>query len=268
MNPELMCGTRAAPGAHEGLAFLQGILNFQAGLAERIEPIPQIGRDAATAKWLAGEPLFSGELPAPPSSWLREALTQLRPLLPPGGMAQRTLDQLLSSQAVEELLASGPIGDSLTLVRRMAGVVRMESEAVDFLFGAVLAPFYQRQAIPYRAWLAKAEWRRGCCPICGCAPRMARLAAETGQRILVCSLCSSEWAFERLRCPFCEGDERPLLRRFTVNGDEAHRVDCCDRCGGYLKTVDERVTGRAADIPVEDLLTAHLDTLAQEMGYQ
>jgi FdhE protein len=268
MNPDLTCSIQAAPRSREGLAFLQDILDFQANLAERIEPDLQIERDVALAKWLAGEPLFSGGLPSPPSPSLREALTGLRPLLPAGGTAQVTLDQLLASQAMEQLLGSALIGDSQTLVRRVAEVTLTEPEVVDFLFGAVLAPFYQRQAAPYRAWLAEAAWRRGCCPICGCSPRIARLAAETGQRILVCSLCSTDWAFDRLRCPFCESDELPCLRHFAVDGDEAHRVDCCDRCRGYLKTVDERVTGHAANVPVEDLLTAHLDMLAQELGYR
>jgi len=32
--------------------------------------------------------------------------------------------------------------------------------------------------------------------------------------------------------------------------------------------VDERVSDRPANLPVEDVITAHLDALARELGYQ
>ncbi|HIC89599.1 MAG TPA: formate dehydrogenase accessory protein FdhE [Anaerolineae bacterium] len=59
-----------------------------------------------------------------------------------------------------------------------------------------------------------------------------------------------------------------MLRYFTVDGDEAHRVECCGQCQRYIKTVDERVTGHPANLLIEDVITAHLDVLAAEQGYR
>ena len=104
--------------------------------------------------------------------------------------------------------------------------------------------------------------------MCGSEPGMARLAADDGRRILACFLCHTEWVFDRLRCPFCEYNGPPIIRHFTVDDDNAHRVDCCDACGRYLKVVDERVMGRPSSLPVEDVITAHLDMLAKEQRYR
>jgi FdhE protein len=97
---------------------------------------------------------------------------------------------------------------------------------------------------------------------------MARLSGDSGRRSLACSLCHTEWVFERLRCPFCDNTDQVQLRYFTVNGDIVHRVGCCDRCRRYIKTVDERTSVGPANLLLEDVATVHLDALAQQQGYR
>ncbi len=150
----------------------------------------------------------------------------------------------------------------------MAEVTPAKSHVVAFLLHTVLSPFFQKQAEPYLEWVKESSWRRGICPICGSEPEMARLTQKNGKRILFCPLCYTEWPFDRLRCPFCESDGEPRLRYFTVNDDEAHRVYCCDKCHRYIKTVDERILGHRADLLVEDVITFHLDVMAEEQGFQ
>ncbi len=261
MDVDIQRYVQAMPQYQEPLNFLQSILDFQAALAEKIEPGLRIEPAVAREKWRAGHPLFAGESLSVPAPLFQEALADLRPLLPPGEMAQTALDRLLASQ-----LQIGDFGEAR--IQQLADATSTDPDILALLLRTVLSPFFAKWAMPYRDLVETAVWRRGLCPMCGSEPWLARLAHDSGRRILACALCRTEWIFDRLHCPFCGGDDQPQLRHFTVDGDEAHRVDCCDRCQRYIKTVDERALGRPANLPVEDVITAHLDVLAREQGYQ
>jgi FdhE protein len=71
----------------------------------------------------------------------------------------------------------------------------------------------------------------------------------------------------RIKCPFCGNEEQKTLAYFTVEEDERYRVEVCDNCKRYIKTVDFRKTNERADLEVEDIATIHLDMLANEEGY-
>ena len=282
MNPvdtDIRRYSETMPQYRESLDFLRSILDFQASLTEKltlsmVEEVPDLQIESAVAfeRWQAGQPLFASETLPIPAPLFREALVDLRLLLPPESPAQITLDRLLASSLMSpaniETLLDDLIADSDSCIQRVANDTSTEPDTLAFLLYTVLSPFFEKQAKPYREWFEVAVWRRGICPMCGSEPAMARLVHDDGRRILACSLCCTEWAFDRLRCPFCESGGQPHLRHFTVDDDGAHRVDCCDRCQRYLKTVDERVSGRPANLPVEEVVTAHLDVLAREQGYR
>jgi FdhE protein len=266
------------PQYAESLDFLQSILDFQTALAEKIEPGLHVEPVLAHEKWQAGQFLLANELLDIPLSLFREALAGLQSWLPPDGVAQATLDQLLASDVMASSNAEAWLDDLIAStmrypkgsmdVQRLAEAISADPDTLAFLLRVVLSPFLQKQAIPYRESVKAVPWRRGICPICGSEPWMARLAYDSGRRILACPLCLTEWPFDRLRCPFCEEEGQPLLRYFTVEGDEAHRVDCCEQCQRYIKTVDERALGHSANLLVEDVVTPHLDVLARDQGYQ
>jgi formate dehydrogenase maturation protein FdhE len=271
------------PEYREPLDFLQRILDFQAGLVEKIEPQLHIEPTTALERWHAGGHLLENRSMSIPLSLFREALSDLRPILPPEAM-QLALNQLLDSgqlancrlqigdfelQILEsEVENRKPKIQNLdACIQQVAHSTASDPDTVAFLFRTVLSPFFKKQAIPYQGLVEMADWRCGICPMCGSEPWLARLSYDDGQRILACSLCHTEWPFDRLRCPFCAGNGQPQLRHFTVDSDEVHRVDCCDHCRRFIKTIDERVLGRPANLPAEDVITSHLDTLAQEQGY-
>ncbi len=284
MNTDIERYAQAQPQYREALDFLQNILNFQAGLLKRIKPGRQIELEVARERWQAGLPLLTGEPSPVPLSLFREALVDLRPLLPSGGTAQMALDRLLDwpldrldtvetveiKAVLDGLLTNSK--NSKTYIQQVAEATSTDPDTVAFLLHVVLSPFFEKQAMPYQDLVETAAWRHGICPVCGSEPEMARLSHDSGQRSLACSLCRTEWTFDRLRCPFCEPASQdhgqPYLRHFTVDDDEAHRVDCCTQCRRYIKTVDERVSGRPANLTLEDVMTAHLDVLAREPGYQ
>jgi FdhE protein len=115
-----------------------------------------------------------------------------------------------------------------------------------------------------------ASWGKAICPVCGHEPDMARFEREDGRRILHCPLCDSQWAFRRLQCPFCLNDNQDSLRFFFVDQKSPYRVDVCDKCGRYIKAVDERKLGegRTVRFVVEDIATFDLDMAAWEEGFR
>jgi len=107
-------------------------------------------------------------------------------------------------------------------------------------------------------------WKHGHCPVCGTAPRLADLSGEGGKRRLHCSLCETAWPYPRLRCPFCENDNKKDLSYLRAENEEGLRVDVCGRCNNYLKTMDLREIAGPVILPLDDVATWHLDIVAQK----
>ena len=107
----------------------------------------------------------------------------------------------------------------------------------------------------------------GYCPICGSPPVLSILGDE-GERSLVCSFCGHEWMARRLCCPFCDNKDPKTWHYFFSQEEKAYRVEVCDSCRKYLKTVDTRKTNHPLYPLVEQISTLHLDLLAQEQGLE
>jgi len=119
------------------------------------------------------------------------------------------------------------------------------------------------------------NWLKGNCPVCGSYPGIEKLRRDDGKRILRCSFCGTEWYFKRIMCPFCDNEDHNSLRYFFIEEDSptekaAFRVDVCDKCKSYIKTVDERKLPESEkpDLYLENFNTIYLDVLAQKDGYQ
>lgn len=111
------------------------------------------------------------------------------------------------------------------------------------------------------------NWPKGYCPVCGSSPLMSGFKGQ-GQRYFLCSFCGFLWAGERLKCPFCDNNDQEKLHYFYEEGREAYRVDLCDNCLQYIKTVDARKLGYEPDLNLEDMASIHLDILASERGFK
>jgi formate dehydrogenase maturation protein FdhE len=88
-------------------------------------------------------------------------------------------------------------------------------------------------------------------------------------RFLVCSLCNYYWLFPRLKCPFCQTERQDALHYFCINSDEKGiRVDVCNDCKGYIKTIGYEYEPLTEEVLfLEDLNTIHLDLMAENEGY-
>jgi len=107
------------------------------------------------------------------------------------------------------------------------------------------------------------------CPRCNALPLLGVLRPEGdgGKRFLVCSFCSLEWEFRRILCAQCgEVDEKKLP--VMVAEQLPHlRMECCDTCKHFLRTVDLTKDGNAVPL-VDDLAAVPLSLWAEENGYQ
>lgn len=112
------------------------------------------------------------------------------------------------------------------------------------------------------------RWDHGYCPVCGGLPVLSSLSAGEGQRHLYCAVCWHHWPFPRMRCPHC-GDDTPKGHPYLHAEEEPeYRIDLCDHCRSYIKTVDARRLDRPFHPPLEALVTLHLDLSAKEEGYE
>jgi len=106
------------------------------------------------------------------------------------------------------------------------------------------------------------------CPACGNPPQLSVLREfnNGARRSLICSLCSTEWEFRRVLCPYCGEKNKDKLPLFSAEEFVQARVEACDSCKSYIKCIDLTKDGHA--IPqVDDLATLALDLWAQEQGY-
>lgn len=134
--------------------------------------------------------------------------------------------------------------------------------------------FAQALLQPYAEYLAAnaAEAVEGAsmlCPFCGSKPQLGvmRPEGDGGKKFLLCSLCSTEWPFRRLLCPNCGEESKDKLPVFAAEEFDYVRVDACDNCRTYMKSIDLTKNGHAVPV-VDELATISLNLWAQENNYQ
>lgn len=106
------------------------------------------------------------------------------------------------------------------------------------------------------------------CPACGSLPQLVilRPEGEGARRFLQCSFCLREWTFRRLLCPYCAETNKEKLPYYTAEECKYVRVEACDTCRHYLKSVDLSIDGLAQPL-VDEVALAALDVWAVEHGY-
>ena len=161
-----------------------------------------------------------------------------------------------------ELRAAGSIAWSELLSHSWSA--SSPSQPQEFLAQAFLQPYAEllRLRTPGHTTM------RAVCPNCDRKPALAvmRQMGDGGTRSLVCAFCSKEWGFRRLVCPNCEEENDRKLPIYTADEFDYIRVECCETCKTYLKTIDLTKNGYAEPI-VDELASIPLDLWAREQGY-
>ena len=137
-----------------------------------------------------------------------------------------------------------------------------------FLLQSTLQPIFEAYADKLKGHVDQEKWWRSYCPICGSKPVMAELVGPERKKFLICSSCGYEWRFKRTQCPFCENQQAEAFKFFyTEDKGRAYRVETCQKCKKYIKTVDTEELDEEVIPAVEDIGTLDLDVLAQKEGY-
>jgi FdhE protein len=154
-----------------------------------------------------------------------------------------------------------------SLIDRISKEFNIEKTILIFLVHMSIQPSIHANVEILKDHIDFKKWLMGYCPICGSLPYMSELK-ENGQRYLICSFCDFQWPWERLKCPFCENSDHKKLHYLYAEGQEACRIDLCDKCKQYIKTVDSRKLDHEPYPDIEDITTLHLDILASDRGYK
>ena len=134
--------------------------------------------------------------------------------------------------------------------------------------------FYARVLLqPYAEYLASrgdihANGAGPTCPFCNARPVAGVLRGEGdgGKRWLLCSLCSTEWQYRRVLCPGCGEENKDKLPIYTAAEFPAARVDACDTCHTYIKSIDLTKDGHAIPM-VDEIATVALNIWAEDHDY-
>jgi FdhE protein len=152
-------------------------------------------------------------------------------------------------------------------VEQIAEESGLDKNVFLFLIQSSSKPSIEARVEQLRSELDPETWLKGYCPICGSLPSLSLLKEEVGKRYLLCSFCGYQWRMDRIFCPFCKNKDQESLHYFYGEGEETHRIDLCDKCRQYIKTIDYRNLPEP-DPVLEDLATLHLDILASQKGYR
>jgi FdhE protein len=231
----------------EAVSLYRELLKLQIEAASRIDaPAMEVSTSVIAAKAEAGEPLLAFDDIA--IDWA-------------------LFDELFGK--VSELVALPATNhkDLRMLTREWFDGSGAGDYALDVAIHAALKPFLAATALALGKSLHLEAWRRRICPICGGMPDFAFIDSVRGERWLVCSRCDAHWLFQRLECCHCGNHEQGKLAFFT-DEIEQYRLYVCETCKRYLKAVDLRRSATKTFLPLERVLTLHLDLQAQEMGYQ
>jgi FdhE protein len=245
----------AALPRHARLIQLAGeVLRQVAAVRGGLPPVPGIAVDEVAAKLAAGQYTVD-QVPMPVSIFqnsldrLLELFRQVE-LMPPLSTDQRQNLLTLPPQAWLDETSLAAICQDQDLP---AGLL-------FFLGQKALSPFYHEAAAPWLEKFLLAAWQKGECPFCGQKPALASFAPDSGQRLLYCSLCRTQWPFSRQTCAFC-GNRESHFSYIFIEDDPARRADLCRACQRYLKTIVTSRLTHALYLPLEEFVTIDLDAL-------
>jgi len=187
-------------------------------------------------------------------------------------------DMAVSAQVVLEGIETGKIDpDSLfyslfeggaSFFEKTATRYKIDKNALAFITYSSIKPSLNICAEQLSTYLDKENtWEKGYCPVCGSMPGLSMFIGE-GERFLFCSYCWHQWSSKRLYCPFCDNTDSKTLNYFFTEEEKEYRVDLCDSCKKYIKTIDTRETQRYIYPPLEAASTLHLDIKAQGKGFE
>ena len=244
--------------AREALTFYAGLAGYQRALF-------------LSAGSVRGETAFAAAVDVSAASaavpdflvWLQRSAPEPLALVAGSLLDERPEWQTL----MREYLDREDSGDASDDADRFAGEPRA------FVMEAVLQPFAEAAATDRREHPGRAPdssgRRASRCPVCSKPPCLGILREEGqgARRALLCGCCLTEWAYLRVVCPNCLEERFDAMPVYTADAFPHVRIEACDTCGRYLKTIDLTKNGLAVPL-VDDIASLPLDLWADEKGYR
>jgi formate dehydrogenase maturation protein FdhE len=145
-----------------------------------------------------------------------------------------------------------------------------ETGEFDYLARAALQPYVRMLR---ETGQSPGRGVSGTCVFCGSgawiASRRIPPGPGTGEgqlRMLHCALCAFAWQVGRIRCPSCGEEDPEKLPSFTAPQHIGVRVEACESCKAYIKSVDLSLDARRVP-EIDDLVSLSMDLWATEQGY-
>jgi len=257
--------------------FFRDIIKVQHRIKNRLATMVinlSLTEAAAKIKMQKGEPLISWDCLPIQESCLKELFIEICHIMKrQDGCDREQIQRLVDAEgngtlAVDTLIQKLFYHDS-TYFQTLSEEVQVRDDVLLFIALHIAKPFFEVAAAVLKSAISDKLWLKHYCPVCGSGAQMAKLEKEVGKKILYCQLCGSEWRYMRVKCPFCCSEDQKKLT-FKEEEQGPYRVDFCEQCGRYIKTLDERKRGHEDGelIPaVEDLATIYLDIVAEHEGY-
>lgn len=273
---------RQLSGGHamgEFLRFMADLAGVQHAALQRFAPVPLPDQAALDRAARAGAPpLAAADWPRDPA-WvheLRRMTAELRAQAPVGVRAaldviDRSSDDELDVQA-DCLLTGVMQGLNLATAPVVAAALQV------YFTHLVLSVQARGGSGPLNSAFGRVD-DVSTCPCCGSRPTASITRAGgqvAGQRYLHCSLCSTQWYVERIKCSHCGSTEHIAYQSLDLAGasvdDSAERAakaavqaETCDDCGHYLKILHAD-REPFVDPVADDLASVTLDLLVSESG--
>lgn len=145
----------------------------------------------------------------------------------------------------------------------------MAEDLATLLFTVIMSSVYKWQLLPLKKVLRTDLYEGGECPVCGKMPHFGLLHPGNNAKHLECWQCGTRWVHPRVKCPYCNNEDREKLGYFTLEGSDVCRVNYCQACHCYCKVYDVRAfhAGEEVVLTVHNLASLDYDLLARKEGF-
>ncbi len=178
----------------------------------------------------------------------------------------KIVDEGFFKETVDSLLS-----DDWEKLNRLIKKASCDKSSLIFLGYHSIYPSIRkvRKNLSTKLKLTEEHWPEGYCPLCGAYPAWSKLIRQEhgSKRIYICSFCLLEWPSDRLKCPYCGSTDMEKLGYLYVEDDPNFRIDTCDNCNRYIKTINEVKNPWNFPYIITSIVTQHLDIVAQDHGY-
>lgn len=247
------------PFAAEILKFYESVAKFQGELFERLSSC-----SSSSLETVEPRKLRSQHQPKSP----RNSFARLLRLLEKGAPSpiEQAAKRLTAMDAgeLEKGIASWWSGERVSVDSQTAA--QQDRLVEELIFRIFLQP--EAEYVASRVEVLELGSSRRSCPRCESLPVLGVLRPESdaAKRFLTCSFCLHEWESRRIFCASCGEEDEKKLPVYVAEQFPHIRVECCDTCKSFLRTVDLLKEGHAVPV-VDDVAAIPLTLWAHEHDY-